>query len=326
MKRKHYLVLLFLTLVGLNACSDDDNDDNNFIANNSKIKLIANKTEIEPFEDIKVSIDVDLELLLSAYDSIRWETNTSAYGSFSSLGFFILGLNNHKDFNITDYRIGNFKTYAFGYKDGNIISSDSIEYEVKKSTGNFINIRWNKWNDSQRSETFSCTTGLSPYQYIKEPNGRLSLSGVELKLYHSITSKNIEYAELGFTIWSYEVSNYTRSQTVSNINDFDWSYSLTDKYSLEKYRAQALFESDFFHNYLTDLYGISNYIYEGKDPSQTTLIDEYKQRFANNRNSDFYPCEIWQTSTSYICLLVSQAQLGEGLERGICKVIAEPRY
>ena len=297
------------------SCSDSYSDNDNDFFQNTKLKLIASKIEIEPFDDMKISIDVDNQILTENYDSIIWKTDGTAYSSFGKIWLNDDG----RDLRVTNYKIGKFKVYALGYKDGVVFSTDSVEYEVKKPTGDFISI---KWNVNKYNQYLHFTTGQTPPKYTQNNNWSLIFGGVSLILSNIVEDSENEYATLEIWPWG----SFGRATNVPDIDDFDWlKYIAFGDFDNEAYKDRAAFEYKFLHAYLTDLYGASNYIYEGKDPSKTDLVEEYNQRFANVSRSNFYPCEIWDTPKSHISLLVSYSQSIEGPARGICSVIAEPR-
>lgn len=303
------LALFSLTLL-FSACS---NDDEIHVEPDSSIKLIASKTSIVPFEDIKLSIDVDLDLLYNTYDSITWKTNGVVYGIF-----FFAGEKDERDIRITDYRIGENKAYALGYKDGKAVSIDSVTYTVEKPKGDFFNI---KWNTKIKNEYLYYTTGLTPNNYLPTDEGWTKIGGVSLKLNYIVEDIDREYVEMFLEPWTFE-SNLKSTKTIStpDINDFDWHPDSDDREALEvKYKMEYTFLS----SYITELYGPSKYIYEGKDITQTTLRDKYNELFKNNHR-DFPPAEIWITPTTAICLVQANNWVGGKNQRGICAIIAEP--
>ncbi len=303
-------VLLSLSLL-FSACSNDDDNKEN---PDPSIKLIASKTNIVPFEDIKISIDVDINLLYDTYDSITWKANGTVYGSF----FIFSGENDERDIRITDYRIGNNKAYALGYKDGKVISIDSVAYTVEKPKGDFFSI---KWNTKTKNEYLHYTTGLTPNNYLPTHEGWTKIGGVSLDLSYIIEDKEKEYAEMLLTPWTFESNlKSTKAISVPDINDFNWE---VDDYDREALETKYKMEYDFLSSYITELYGPSKYIYEGEDITQTTLWDKYNELFKNNHR-DFPPAEIWVTPTTAICLVQANNWSGGKNQRGICAVIAEP--
>lgn len=304
------LTMLFLGLT-FTACSEDDNEVT--VKKDPTLKLVAAKTEIVPFEDVKVSIDVDFDLLLENYDSITWKANGVAYGFFQNPWYSI---DEQRDIRLTDYRVGVHKAYVLGYKDGSVISKDSIEYKVNKPQGDFISISWNK---NTKNEYFSYTTGLTPDRYLPT-NGVWSTvtGGVCLNLDHFVEDENGEYAILQFVPWR---SSRNVEIEVPDFNDFHWGWD----YNKDDQEPRYAMEYTFHHTYLTELYGEPTLVYNGDDVTQTTLMDEYKKRFKQSSQSQFYPVEIWETPTSVICLTRANNQHGGVNQKGISLVIAEPR-
>jgi len=307
---KVIFALLSLSLV-LIACSDDETIQEK---PDPSIKLIASKTKIVPFEAIKISIDVDRDLLNNTYDSITWKANGVTYGGFGLFG----GVNNERVISITDYRIGNNKAYALGYKDGKVISTDSITYTVEKPKGDFFSI---EWNTNNKNEYLHYTTGITPNNYLPTYEEWTKIGGVSLDLWYIVENTEKEYAIMVLTPWTSE-SNFKSKKTilVPDINDFDWDVDHDDNEALEsKYRMEYTFLS----SYITELYGPSKYIYEGEDITQTTLWNKYNELFKNNHRN-FPPAEIWITPTTAICLVQANNWAGGKNQRGICAIIAEP--
>jgi len=303
-----------LSLVSLSLLFSACSDDNEIQVPDPSIKLIASKTSIVPFEDIKISINVDTNLLIDAYDSITWKANGVIYGGF---GLFF-GANDERDIRITDYRIGKNKAYALGYKDGKVISIDSIAYTVEKPKGDFFNI---KWNTKSKNEYLHYTTGITPNNYLPTDAGWTKIGGVSLDLDYMVENKQKEYAVMCLIPWTSE-SNFKRKKSISvpDINDFNWD---VDGYDNEALEFRYEMEYNFLSSYITELYGPSKYIYEGEDITQTTLWNKYNELFKNNHRN-FPPAEIWITSTTAICLVQANNWVGGKNQRGICAIIAEP--
>ena len=299
------LCLLFI------ACSDDETIQEK---PDPSIKLIASKTKIVPFEAIKISIDVDMNLLINTYDSITWKANGVIYGGFE----LFWRVNDEREISITDYRIGKNKAYALGYKDGKVISTDSIIYTVEKPTGDFFSI---EWNTKSKNEYFHYTTGITSNNYMATDEGWTKIGGVSLDLWYTVEDTEKEYATMVLTPWTFE-SNFKSKKTTSvpDINDFDWD---VDDYDNEALESKYKMEYNFLQSYITELYGPSKYMYEGEDITQTTLWNKYNELFKNNHR-DFPPAEIWITPTTAICLVQANNRVGGKNQRGICAIIAEP--
>lgn len=296
------------------ACSDDEQNET---FKDAKLKLISSKSEIVPFEDIKVSIDVDLELLYNSYDSITWSAN----GAASDYGFFgnqWSQIDDERDLRITDYRFGKYKVYALGYKDGIVISKDSIEYQVNKPNGDFFSIRWGQ---STKNQYLSYVTGITPNEYRPTYEGWTEIGGVRLDLYYFVENTNVEYATLRFMPWIASSNLRTsKSAAIPDVNDFDW-HDRTDEGDMARYDM----EYTFHHNYLVELYGAPKLVYSGDDVTQTTLKEEYDTRFSYKLESYCYPVEIWDTPGSSICLVRANNWMGGVNQAGISLVVAQPR-
>lgn len=314
MQIKNLFFITALTLgFSFSACSDDEHNDT---SKDATLKLISSKSEIVPFEDIKVSIDVDLELLYNSYDSITWSAN----GAASDYGFFgnqWSQLDDERDLRITDYRFGKYKVYALGYKDGIVISKDSIEYQVNKPSGDFMSIRWGQ---STKNQYLSYVTGVTPNQYLPTYEGWTKIGGVRLDLDYFVENIDVEYAILRFMPWT-SSSNLRTSKdgTIPDVNDFDW-HDRTEKGNLARYDI----EYTFHHNYLVELYGAPKLVYSGDDVTQTTLQDEYDARFSYKLETSYYPVEIWDRPGSSICLVRANNQRGLVNQAGISLVVAQP--
>ncbi|PXV62481.1 hypothetical protein CLV62_11921 [Dysgonomonas alginatilytica] len=316
MQIKNLLFTTALVVVfGFSACSDDDE---NITVKDAKLKLISSKSEIVPFEDIKVSVDVDLELLYNTYDSITWNAN----GAASDYGFFgnqWSQVDDERDLRITDYRFGKYKVYVLGYKDGIVISKDSIEYKVNKPNADFISINWGQ---STRDQYLSYVTGITPNQYMSTHEGWTKIGGVSLNLNHIVSEKDTEYATFRFMPWTSEANfRNVKLRSIPDINDFDW-HEETDRGDSP---ARYDMEYTFHHNYLIELYGNPSLVYNGDDVTKTTLTDEYGKRFAYKLEGGYYPVEIWNTPSSNICLIRANNSMGGVNQKGICLVVAEPR-
>lgn len=306
-------------LLGISLCScssDDDNSDS--VTKPIKLTLKSSKTEIIPFEYIKVSIEQDLESLSNNYDSITWRANGTAYSGF--LWDTEFRDDEERDIRLSDYRLGKHKAYVQGYKDGSIISIDSIEYTVNKSNNDFIRINW---KESENNQYFHYTTGHSPINYMSTDTWNYHIGGVSINFYHivDVDKNKKEYVKMDIVPWAFLSSVSPRmANTVPDINDFDW-HDESEQGNIARYQM----EYDFFHNYLTELFGASKFIYEGDDITKNTLEDEFSGRFTYRYSNDFYPVEIWETPSTYICLMQANNNRGTYNQRGICCVVAQPR-
>lgn len=299
-------------LIGINftSCSDDDDDNNHNEKENAAIQLTASKTTIIPFESIQISIDTDSSSLYNTYDSVLWTANGLSELVYDGQWEPIL-----KKISITDYQLGIHKVYACGFKNGLITSMDSVAYTVNKPDGDFLNIRW---GTCSKNQNFSFVTGKTPKQYIPTPENKIAIGGAYLGLNH-IADTNKEYARLGIHPWYSSFAEHSFStNSVPNINDFDWT---DDNWN----NSIARFDTEYalYHSYLTELYGTSQFIYNGDDLTQTTLWDEYTKQFTHYEiTSNYYPVEIWKTSTSAICIIRYNNKISQRKVESI--VIAEP--
>lgn len=307
-----YLVIFCLGL-GFFACSNDDGEADEI--DNVKqypvdIKLISEKSKIEPFERLKVSLDMEEDDIRASYDSIVWIANGVAYGFFDNKWRDDDDL---KDRSISDYKLGKHKVYVKGYKNSILLSEDSIEYEVKKPTGDFLSLNF---KSRKENDEFSVRTGLTPINY-PETGG---IGGVDVRLNHIAkkisTSKeefNSEYMVLDYLPWASYSSDHPRKDL-----------SIDNEEKEARFQKERAATRTLFHDLITEMYGKSNYIYEGEDVRQTDLWDEYNKRFKNKLDEtsypwydERYPVEIWITPTANICLY--------SVYRGWYYVVAEPR-
>lgn len=305
-------VALFFIIGGVYSCSSEEDLGEVVVCPvGTTIRLKATKTTIMPFEDIKVSVDVDLEILKDNYDSIRWVANGVAYAIFTQLPWS--DDDSRRDIRVTDYLVGKHKVYAFGYKNGAILSKDSIEYEVKKTYRDFISINW---SEKEADQYFHFTTGRTPINYMPDN----TITGVTLCLSHIVERQDIQYATLGFIPWSYEPLRETKSVSIPDITGIDWMDE-----SREGRRVRCETEYLFLRNYMTDLYGAAQFVYDGNNVTETSLTDVYRERFSYKYPSDCYPIEIWETPSSYISILCYNDYMNGENKRGPSLVVAQPR-
>lgn len=320
------LSIIVIICVGSISCSDNMTE---IEKPNTDLKLAINKDEIVPFENLKVSIDLDVDLLHSSYDSIIWFCNGVSYGIFS----YPID-KDERDLDITDYRLGKNKVYTFGYKDGIIKSEAAIEYEVIKPINTFLSLEWG--NSEKKNVYYHYRSG----RIIQKNNGDIKGEGLELKILHLKENVESEYACLAiescgynpimFRNESFMYSWRTLSKTdntesaLPDIENYNFSVLWTE-YDSDLFKEAYLMTYTFLHNYITLVYGESTLKYNGDDLKETTLWEDYNKRFKNPLTietypgyKDKYPVEIWDTPSSYICLFAVQD--------GFYYVIAEPRY
>lgn len=319
---KSYLIFILFTLSFLlfAACSDDKEIIEEPI--NSELKLIADKSMIEPFEKFTVRIDVDLEILYATYDSIIWDAN----GVFDDGIIHLVGGPevDERDIELTDYRLGKYEVSAEGYKNGEIISKSTVEYEVIGPRGDFMHV---KWGQSKEFKSYIYKAGLTPYKYLPTIDGWRKIGGVMIQLWHDASDVKEEHVQLQITPWSYESNffsstrNTPQKSSIPNVNDFDWHGEDTR----DNYLQRIEFENQFWHDYITELYGEPTLVYDGEIPSETTLQLEYEKRFRYNKQNG-YPYEIWETPTSYIALCCYEGFWGGKKQKAMGLIIAEPRF
>lgn len=315
MKRIYFTLLLILSTFCFFQCSDDKKD----IELEAPLKLKASTQSIVPFEKLTVSIDLESDLIAQAYDSIIWKYNGRWWNGINT----IPNNDDPRDIYITDYRLGKNKVHAIGYKDGKIKSEASIEYEVIKPENNFFTINWHEKEQE--------TNYYYPSKLVNKDDGSLRQEGIWLKAMHFKENEQQEYAILDFTPYSFSTAIYktgysskVKSENISlpDIDKYDFEVDvITDP---ERHRQAELMTRSFWHSLVTLNYGKSIFKYDGDDIRETTLWGEYQKRFKNTLNekiypktTDKYPVEIWETSTSYICLF--------GIHRSWYYVIAEPK-
>lgn len=309
-------IILFLIIsISIISCSDDNNE---ILKPNTDLVLKQSKTTITPFEKLTVSIDLDLELLYNAYDSIKWECN----GTWMNGIFTIPDNSDIRDLDVTDYRLGKNKVSILGYKDGEIKSKSSVEYNVVKPTNDFFTIKWGE----PEQETNYYTTS----RRVKADNESQRWEGIRLKTIHFSKDKPFEHAVLEFYPHSFTSSVYTKSAkekvesiTLPDIDNYDFFQKSGDwNLDIELRNKAILMTRSFWHSYITLIYGESIFKYEGEDVRQTTLWEEYNKRFKNKLVETYpaygekYPVEIWETQTTSICLY--------SLYTGWYYVLAEP--
>lgn len=266
---------LFISIcLGLTSCSKDEVDKEN----PSSIKISISDKRVEPFQPITAKVDTPKEEILQSYDSLVWIANGVAsryWNSLAEVGArYIIGRN------ITDYVVGKHKLYVIGYKNGNIISKDSSEYDIKKPSGDFLSM---KWGGSDKDECLTFRTGTTPVNY----NPIKGVKGIELNLHRIIQKTQKEYLLLEYVPWIFKNADaWIEEDTRENI------YTL-------------------FHNYITSIYGKSTYVYTGGDIKKTNLWSEYNKLFQYQPQIQYplytesYPVEIWETPTASICLFAA---------------------
>ncbi|MFA5046706.1 MAG: hypothetical protein WC542_12345 [Paludibacter sp.] len=294
-----YLFCLILPLILLfSSCNDQYSD----IIIEKNLKITASKLVIEPFDTIVLTLNLSKEDIGLKYDSIFWigdgQADNPVWGSLDSLVLI-----NNSYFSIkkcvTDYRIGKHKVYIKTYKDNVASFSDSIEFEVCYPTGDFLSFKWNvKKNE---------------YLYFNP----------------SLTQ---EYKNFGTYLWlikSFDTDNYpsVRFEFVGWSININADYSGRENYDkLYDTREERNTIRQFYHNYITEIYGKSTLLYEDTI-YLSPLRQEYEKRFKYKIgsvafNSD-YPLEIWDTPTAHIALI--SIGKDDANNSNWYKVVAEPR-
>ncbi|MDD4969083.1 MAG: hypothetical protein PHT07_06600 [Paludibacter sp.] len=294
-----YVISLILPLTLLLSSCNDQNKD---ILAEKNLKIAASKLVIEPFDTIVLKLNISKEYLQLKYDSIFWVGDGQANEPlFNSLDSTIQI--NHQYFalkkSVTDYRIGKHKVYIKTYKNKIASFADSIEFEVRYPTGDFLSFNWNE--------------NKAEYLYFN-PNLTQEYKnfGTYLCLIKSFDSDKYPTARFEFWGWSSSV-NSDKSGEVNLQNLYDT-------------KAERNTIRQFYHNYITQIYGKSTFLYEDSI-SQSPLRLEYEKRFKYKIGSEKpfadFPLEIWDTPTAHIALI----SMGDDDYRNSnwYKVIAEPR-
>jgi len=290
------LILPFIVL--LSSC----NDQNQEIPVQNNLKITASKLVIEPFDTIVLRLNLTKKDIRLKYDSIFWIGDGQASCPiYNSLDSTILINNQYVTIKkcVTDYRIGKHKVYIKTYKNKVASFSNSIVFEVIKPKGDFLSFKW----DVQKNEYLYFTPNLT--QEYKN-------FGTYLWLIKSFDSNNYPSVRFEFFGWC------------SNVNSDN-----SGKINLEKLydtKAERNTIRQFYHDYITEIYGKSTFLYEDSI-SQSPLRQEYEKRFkyviGGGKTFPDYPLEIWDTPTAHIALI----SIGNDdyINTNWYKVIAEPR-
>lgn len=308
------LILFISSFLLFVACSGDDGPVVGPI--NSELKLIADKSVIEPFEKLTVSVDMPLNEYNVVFDSVVYKCNgvwwdgilTYPYDKDPRIAYF------------TDYRLGKEKIYVYGYKDGDIVSEEFIEYEVQKPQTDFFLLKW------ENAEKDIARYYITPPHYIYE-GSKWTFFVSAIKVYNNVEYTKNKYAVLevilGRGIFLYPDLNIQPQKDkyegalpdIEGVDYYDKYQEYTKGYSKEVLPILQRFYSDF----ITLTYGKSELRYDGKDITKTNLWSEYDKLFENRLDiiySNLYPVEIWETPTSCICLAMT--------DYGYPFIIAEP--
>lgn len=315
MKRNYIVLLSCLFLIGFSNCSDDKEE---FSEPDVKIKLKLSKETISPFEKLTVSIDLDSDLLWNNYDSVVFKNNGTWWNGIITFP----NNDDDRDFHITDYRLGKNKVRATGYKDGVVKSIAEIEYNVEKPTKDFFTINWGG-NVEQESNWYQV------YRRVSADEDLLRWEGIRVSVDHFLKNKTHEYAILNIMphradasgLFSQSAKTKSEDTSLPDIDNYDF-YNKMDGDDKELRKEAWLMTRSFWHSYVTLIYGESILKYEGEDVRETSLRDEYNERFKNPLETgigttDAYPVEIWETQSTHICMIA--------IYNGWYYVIAEPR-
>lgn len=306
MKKNTFFKTILFLLIGMSIVSCSNDDD--ITKKNTELKLTLSKTTITPFEKLPVSIDMDLDLLNSAYDSIRWQYNGTWWDEIIRISLSSNYDRRNRD--ITDYRLGKNKISLIGYKNGEIKSRTSAEYNVEKPKNDFFLIKWGVSNNP-RSNSYNTL-----YKKVSSTNGILKLRSLKLILTHCREYGTFEHAILEVypeRVTDSDLSKSGNEKTVNtslpDIDNYDFDQISEDRVIHQQLRTEAqLMTYSFWHSYITLIYGPSISKYDGEDVRETNLWSEYNKRFKNKLENiyplslDKYPIEIWETETSYICM------------------------
>lgn len=291
---------IFLTLFLLfTSCTDQSTDISSPMVN--ALKITASKQVIEPFDIIVLRLNLSKEEIQQKYDSIFWIGDGDASNPIhNELDSIVIINNKYVALKkcVTDYRIGKHKVFVKTYKNNIASLSDSIEFVVSKPTGDFLSFNWSEKEVE--------------YLYFT-PN---------------LTQKRINFGTYLWVIKSFDTNKYP------SVRFEFWGWSADANSNENRDSFHSLYDTkeerntirQFYHNYITELYGKSTLLYEDSI-SQSPLRNEYEKRFNTKIVSEFgsadYPLEIWDTPTAHIALI----SLGNDDYRNTnwYKVIAEPR-
>ena len=294
----YFFCIILPQILLFSSCNDQNKD----IIASKNLKITASKLVIEPFDTIVLTLNLSKENIRLKYDSIFWIGDGQANEPlFNSLDSTIIINNQYVALkkSVTDYRIGKHKVYIKTYKHKIASLADSIEFEVRYPTGDFLSF---KWSEKKAEYLFFNPNLTQEYKNF----------GTYLELIKSFDSKNYPTARLEFWGWCSVVNSDKSGQT-----NLDLLYNTQAKRNTIR---------QFYHNYITEIYGKSTFLYEDSI-SQSPLRSEYEKRFKYQIRSvepfADYPLEIWDTPTAHIALI----SMGDDdySDSNWYKVIAEPR-
>ncbi|MDD4993694.1 MAG: hypothetical protein PHR83_15840 [Paludibacter sp.] len=298
-KNLNYVFWLILPLLLMfSSCNDQNND----IIVEKNLKITASKLVVEPFDTIVLKLNLSTEDIRSKYDSIFWIGDGQAANPIWNSLDSIVQINN-QDFAlkkcVTDYRIGKHKVYIKTYKNKIATLSDSIEFTVTNPKGDFLSFKWNLKKDE--------------YLYFAD----------------NLTQENKKFGVYLWLIKSFDSNKYPSVR----FEFFGWSININSDHSGED-NLEKLYDTreerntirQFYHNYITGIYGKSTFLYEDSI-SQSPLRPEYEKRFKYIIRSEppfaDYPLEIWDTPTAHIALISIGSD--DYNSSNWYRVIAEPR-
>ena len=294
-----YFFCIILPLILLFSSCNDQNKD---IIASKNLKITASKLVIEPFDTIVLTLNLSKENIRLKYDSIFWIGDGQANEPlFNSLDSTIIINNQYVALkkSVTDYRIGKHKVYIKTYKNKIASFADSIEFEVRYPTGDFLSF---KWSEKKAEYLFFNPNLTQEYKNF----------GTYLWLIKSFDSDKYPSVRFEFVGWS--------TNTNSDNSGRD---SLAKLYDTREKRNTI---RQFYHNYITEIYGKSTLLYEG-EISLSPLRPEYEKRFKTIIGSvepfEDYPLEIWDTPTAHIALI--SIGKDDANNSNWYKVLAEPR-
>ena len=294
-----YVIFLILPLILLFSSCNDQNKD---ILAEKSLKITASKLVIEPFDTIVLKLNLSKEEIQLKYDSIFWIGDGYATNPiYNSLDSTVIINNQHVAIKkcVTDYRIGKHKVYLKTYKNKIASFSDSLEFEVRNPTGDFLSFKW----DVKKDEYLYFTPNLT-----QENNN----FGTYLWLIKSFDANKYPTVRFEFFGWCTSV-NYDKSGR----DNLDKLYDT---------KAERNTIRQFYHNYITEIYGKSTFLYVDSI-SMSPLRQEYEKRFkfkiVSLKPFADYPLEICDTPTAHIALI----SIGndDNNNSNWYKVIAEPR-
>lgn len=279
MKIQHSFLSVLILSILLLSCSDDGNTDPGTDTDKEVVELemLVTKTQLRLFEPTDIGI-ADLRPY-SAYDSIVW----SIPGVFKDVSMSNSTL---LYFTQSFHLPGDYKASVSGYKEGEVISADTVGISVDNS-GDFLGLEW------------SNIANYQPFNYLK----RTAKDNIEYLINMSIVDNPVLFVKMDYQFGT----DYLSEQ--------EWI--AFHKHTKKEYYDYivSLYGNPVF-NYTNDDISQSN-LTEEYNSRFTVRLYEIEQ------NSVYVPVTIWETPTAYIAL-VGSIKSGIETEINYFKVIAQP--